>query len=156
MFVMWVLARAPRTCFSSLCQLGFELSREKAGWGGRHSPLVVSFACLGKRWCPKYLLLCTDSPFRYQHPVLWEIVLPHSMVWVTCSLVRDANQFHPSCSDWCRDAPTSKAEPIRVFIWIHIWPSGKEVLPVALVNQEAVSARLCVAILSTLWRGYAW
>ena len=64
MFVVWVLACGPLTCFSSLCQLGFELSREKGACGGKHSPLVVSFTCLGKRWCPKYFLLCTDSPFQ--------------------------------------------------------------------------------------------
>ena len=42
MFVVWVLACGPLTCFSSLCQLGFELSREKGACGNRGDKRAVT------------------------------------------------------------------------------------------------------------------
>ena len=82
--------------------------------GGKPPPSMVSFTCLGKRWCPKYFLLCIDSPFKVSAShTLGNCSSPPHGLGNLFSSHWDANQFHPGHSDWLRDGPMSKVEPIN-------------------------------------------
>lgn len=96
---------------------------------------------LGNHSSPLHGLGILPSTQRCQSVSCWPIIVPYS----------------PGHNDWFRVGHTSQAGPVRVFIGIPVWASGKEVLlPLALVNQEFVSPKCCVAILSTMWREPVW
>lgn len=165
MFALWILARAPCVCFSSLCQMGFELYREERGWRETYS--IGSFIHLFREGIVlKFLLAVRWFSFsgisvsyfgKSLFPTPWSgYSALYSEMPIGFMLAHHSTIF--PWPQWLIQSWTySQAGPVMVFIGIPVWASGKEVLlPLALVNQESVSPKCCVAILSTMWREPVW